>query len=63
MHEVPDLDCKVGNGIRRLDRYDQLAEYAFGELRTATVAKTARNAAATGSGTVWCNTTGSKLIS
>jgi hypothetical protein len=30
MHEVPDLDSKTG-GIRRLDRYDQLAEYVFGE--------------------------------
>lgn len=29
MHEVPDLDHK--GGIRRLDRYDQLAEYVFGE--------------------------------
>lgn len=29
MHEVPDLDCK--GGIRRLDRYDQLAEYVWGE--------------------------------
>eukprot|EP00878_Enallax_costatus_P014279 GHUV01014936.1.p1 GENE.GHUV01014936.1~~GHUV01014936.1.p1 ORF type:complete len:415 (+),score=64.43 GHUV01014936.1:364-1608(+) len=33
MHEVPDLDCKAGNGIRRLDRYDQLAEYVFGPKR------------------------------
>jgi hypothetical protein len=30
MHEVPDLTSKTG-GIRRLDRYDQLAEYVFGE--------------------------------
>jgi hypothetical protein len=30
MHEVPDLSSKAG-GIRRLDRYDQLAEYVFGE--------------------------------
>ena len=30
MHEVPDLGSKAG-GIRRLDRYDQLAEYVFGE--------------------------------
>jgi hypothetical protein len=29
MHEVPDLNCK--HGIRRLDRYDQLAEYVWGE--------------------------------
>lgn len=29
MHEVPDLG-KTG-GVRRLDRYDQLAEYVFGE--------------------------------
>jgi len=31
MHEVPDLG-KAG-GIRRLDRYDQLAEYVFGKRR------------------------------
>ena len=31
MHEVPDLDCKAGNGVRRLDRYDQLSAYVFGE--------------------------------
>ena len=30
MHEVPDLGSKTG-GIRRLDRYDQLAEYVFGK--------------------------------
>uniref|UniRef100_A0A383W7B9 Amino acid transporter transmembrane domain-containing protein n=1 Tax=Tetradesmus obliquus TaxID=3088 RepID=A0A383W7B9_TETOB len=30
MHEVPDLDNKAGNGIRRLDRYDQLATYVLG---------------------------------
>jgi len=30
MHEVPDLDCKAGNGIPRLDRYDQLAGYLLG---------------------------------
>ena len=30
MHEVPDLGSKEG-GIRRLDRYDQLAEYIWGE--------------------------------
>jgi len=29
MHEVPDLNSK--GGIRRLDRYDQLAEYVFGK--------------------------------
>jgi hypothetical protein len=29
MHEVPDLDSQ--GGIRRLDRYDQLAEYVWGE--------------------------------
>jgi hypothetical protein len=29
MHEVPDLSSK--GGIRRLDRYDQLAEYVWGE--------------------------------
>lgn len=28
--EVPDLDCKAGNGIKRLDRYDQLAAYLLG---------------------------------
>ena len=38
MHEVPDLSSKAG-GIRRLDRYDQLAEYVFGEC-TATHAAT-----------------------
>jgi hypothetical protein len=31
MHEVPDLSSK--GGIRRLDRYDQLAEYVFGRSR------------------------------
>jgi hypothetical protein len=30
MHEVPDLASKRG-GIRRLDRYDQLAAYILGE--------------------------------
>jgi hypothetical protein len=35
MHEVPDLDSKTG-GIRRLDRYDQLAEYVFGESTVGT---------------------------
>jgi hypothetical protein len=25
--QVPDLDCKQGNGVRRLDRYDQLSAY------------------------------------
>eukprot|EP00775_Hariotina_reticulata_P006859 gene6861-7075_t len=33
MHEVPDLDCKAGNGIRRLDRYDQLAGYLLGKRK------------------------------
>lgn len=33
MHEVPDLDYKAGNGVRRLDRYDQLAEYVLGKRR------------------------------
>lgn len=32
MHEVPDLGSKVG-GIRRLDRYDQLADYVLGPKR------------------------------
>jgi len=32
MHEVPDLGSPKG-GIRRLDRYDQLAEYVFGKKR------------------------------
>jgi hypothetical protein len=31
MHEVPDLDSK--GGIRRLDRYDQLAQYILGKHR------------------------------
>uniref|UniRef100_A0A383VWF1 Amino acid transporter transmembrane domain-containing protein n=1 Tax=Tetradesmus obliquus TaxID=3088 RepID=A0A383VWF1_TETOB len=30
MHEVPDLDNKAGNGVRRLDRYDQLSCYVLG---------------------------------
>jgi len=34
MHEVPDLGSKLG-GIKRLDRYDQLAEYVWGEFGTA----------------------------
>jgi Transmembrane amino acid transporter protein len=29
MHEVPDLDAP--KGVRRLDRYDELAEYVLGE--------------------------------
>jgi amino acid permease len=33
MHEVPDLDNKAGGGIRRLDRYDQLAEYILGKRK------------------------------
>lgn len=33
MHVVPDLDCKAGGGIRRLDRYDQLAEYVLGKRK------------------------------
>eukprot|EP00882_Tetradesmus_deserticola_P022414 GHRQ01024318.1.p1 GENE.GHRQ01024318.1~~GHRQ01024318.1.p1 ORF type:complete len:288 (-),score=46.80 GHRQ01024318.1:497-1360(-) len=33
MHEVPDLSNKAGNGIRRLDRYDQLATYVLGRRR------------------------------
>lgn len=34
MHEVPDLDAKAGaGGVRRLDRYDQLADYVFGPKR------------------------------
>ncbi|KAF8065609.1 LHT2 [Scenedesmus sp. PABB004] len=33
MHEVPDLDCKEGGGLRRLDRYDQLSTYLLGERR------------------------------
>eukprot|EP00878_Enallax_costatus_P029335 GHUV01031796.1.p1 GENE.GHUV01031796.1~~GHUV01031796.1.p1 ORF type:complete len:451 (-),score=96.99 GHUV01031796.1:132-1373(-) len=33
MHEVPDLDSKAGKGIRRLDRYDQLADHIFGRGR------------------------------
>jgi len=33
MHEVPDLDNKAGGGIRRLDRYDQLAEYVLGKRK------------------------------
>jgi len=35
MHEVPDLDSK--GGIKRLDRYDQLAEYVFGKRRGKTI--------------------------
>jgi hypothetical protein len=35
MHEVPDLDHK--GGIRRLDRYDELAEYVWGEWCPADV--------------------------
>lgn len=30
MHEVPDLSEK--GGIKRLDRYDHLAEYVWGEF-------------------------------
>ena len=41
MHEVPDLDSK--GGIRRLDRYDQLAEYVFGEWCTHTCCQTLEN--------------------
>jgi hypothetical protein len=29
MHEVPDLDAP--KGLRRLDRYDELAEHVLGE--------------------------------
>ncbi|WIA19602.1 hypothetical protein OEZ85_005540 [Tetradesmus obliquus] len=33
MHEVPDLDCTLGKGVRRLDRYDQLSAYLLGARR------------------------------
>ncbi|KAF8067258.1 acyl-protein thioesterase 1 [Scenedesmus sp. PABB004] len=33
MHEVPDLTCREGAGVRRLDRYDELAAYVLGERR------------------------------
>jgi hypothetical protein len=30
--QVPDLDCKQGQGVRRLDRYDQLSAYLLVRL-------------------------------